>query len=121
MWNDVEKVDNKPTEKQIKYAEVLMEACYGDIIKPIKKMTKQQLSILIDEMITKANEEGIDYHKFFPQPKDAKSDKPIFKSTPQSATALIALREAARHVPFYGVGEIEAIREMLGRLTSVNN
>lgn len=46
-WNDVE--NNKATDKQIKYAEKLLEDYYGDIVYPIYNMNKNEISKLISE------------------------------------------------------------------------
>jgi hypothetical protein len=46
-WSSVD--SSKATEKQIKYAEALLEKLYGDINVPIYKMTKQEISRLIEE------------------------------------------------------------------------
>jgi hypothetical protein len=75
-WNDIDKIDNKPTEKQIQYAEVLLEAIYGDIIKPVRDMTKQEVSKLISELLLEAEDKNIDYKKFFPNQPDKEYKKP---------------------------------------------
>ncbi len=62
-WKDVD--SNKATEKQIEYAEALLEAVYGEIIKPVRNMTKQEISKVIDETKMLAEELGIDYGAFF--------------------------------------------------------
>lgn len=62
-WNDVD--SNKPTHKQIEYAKVLLEALYGDIIRPVEKMTKKELSSLIDEMLKDVEARDIDIKPFF--------------------------------------------------------
>jgi hypothetical protein len=49
-WNDVTKTS--ATEKQIKYAEKLLEELYGDINEPIYKMSKHEISELIDDCLT---------------------------------------------------------------------
>lgn len=46
-WNSVD--SSKATDKQIKYAESLLEKLYGDICYPIYTMTKHEISRLIDE------------------------------------------------------------------------
>lgn len=66
-WNDIDLIDNKPTEKQIQFAEVLMEAIYGDIYTSVRSMTKREVSKLIDKLKTKAEEEGINYAAFYPK------------------------------------------------------
>lgn len=43
-------LDNKPTEKQIKKAERLLEEKYGDITQPIYTMTQQEISTLITNL-----------------------------------------------------------------------
>jgi len=43
-------LDNKPTIKQIKKAERLLEEKYGDIIQPIYTMTQQEISTLITNL-----------------------------------------------------------------------
>jgi hypothetical protein len=59
-WDNVE--SNKATEKQIKYAEALLESYYGDICYPIYTMNKKDISNLIDDTKKKCQEKGIDYH-----------------------------------------------------------
>jgi hypothetical protein len=48
-WSEI-MLDNKPTEKQIKKAERLLEEKYGDITQPIYTMTKQEISTLITNL-----------------------------------------------------------------------
>lgn len=48
-WSEI-MLDNKPTEKQIKKAEKLLEEKYGDITQPIYTMTKQEISTLITNL-----------------------------------------------------------------------
>jgi hypothetical protein len=60
-WDSVD--SNKATEKQIKYAEVLLEACYGDINFPIYTMTKQEINVIIEETKKKCQEQNIEYHE----------------------------------------------------------
>lgn len=55
-WDAVD--SSKATDKQIKYAEVLLEKLYGDICYPIYTMTKQEISRLIDECKQKLGGEG---------------------------------------------------------------
>lgn len=49
MWDNIDKTS--ATDKQIAYAEKLLEELYGEITEPIYKMDKHQLSVLIDELI----------------------------------------------------------------------
>lgn len=63
-WNDVkDPKDFKATDKQIKYAEMLLEAVYGEIIEPIYKMSKHEISQVITEAKAMAELEGIDLRK----------------------------------------------------------
>lgn len=49
-WDDViDPKQFKATKAQIHYAEVLLEAVYGDIIEPIYKMNKYEISDVIRE------------------------------------------------------------------------
>ena len=48
-WSEI-MLDNKPTEKQIKRAERLLEEKYGDITQPIYTMTQQEISALITNL-----------------------------------------------------------------------
>ena len=48
-WSEII-LDNKPTEKQIKKAEKLLEEKYGDITQPIYTMTQQEISTLITNL-----------------------------------------------------------------------
>jgi hypothetical protein len=47
-WESVD--TNKATDKQIKYAERLLEQYYGDITEPIYTMTKQDITVLITKL-----------------------------------------------------------------------
>jgi hypothetical protein len=64
-WEDVKIVKEQATEKQIKYAEALLEALYGEIIENIYTMDKWRLSDLISELKEEAIIQGVDYHKFY--------------------------------------------------------
>lgn len=64
-WEDVKVVKEQATEKQIKYAEALLEALYGEIIENIYTMDKWELSDLITELKEEAIRQGVDYHKFY--------------------------------------------------------
>lgn len=64
-WRDVKVVKEQATEKQIKYAEALLEALYGEIIENIYTMDKWELSDLITELKEEAIQQGADYHKFY--------------------------------------------------------
>lgn len=59
-WGEV--VSDKATEAQIKYAEALLEARYGEILEPIYTMTKHEISLVIDESKEWCEENHIDYH-----------------------------------------------------------
>lgn len=59
-WDSVN--SSKATEKQIKYAETLLEAYYGDINFPIYTMSSRDISELIDDVKKKCQEKGIEYH-----------------------------------------------------------
>ncbi len=49
-WDDVvDPKQFKATKAQIRYAEILLEAVYGDIIEPIYKMNKYEISDVIRE------------------------------------------------------------------------
>ncbi len=49
-WDDVvDPKQFKATKAQIRYAEILLEAVYGDIIEPIYKMNKYEISDVITE------------------------------------------------------------------------
>ena len=48
-WSEI-MLENKPTEKQIKKAEKLLEEKYGDITQPIYTMTQQEISTLITNL-----------------------------------------------------------------------
>ncbi len=49
-WGDVvDPKEFKATKAQIRYAEILLEAVYGDIIEPIYKMNKYEISDVIRE------------------------------------------------------------------------
>lgn len=61
-WEDVD--DNKATPKQLEYATSLLEAVHGEIIKPIHKMTKSQISKLISELLQDVEDRGIDITPF---------------------------------------------------------
>ena len=74
-WGDIDLIDNKPTKKQIQFAEVLMEAIYGDIYTSVRSMTKKEVSKLIDKLKTKAEKEGINYTAFYPEPIDKQNKK----------------------------------------------
>ena len=48
-WSEI-MLENKPTKKQIKKAEKLLEEKYGDITQPIYTMTQQEISTLITNL-----------------------------------------------------------------------
>ncbi len=64
-WEDVKIIKEQATEKQIKYAEALLEALYGEIIENIYTMNKWELSDLIAELKEEAIRQEVDYHKFY--------------------------------------------------------
>lgn len=64
-WKDVKIIKEQATEKQIKYAEALLEALYGEIVENIYTMDKWRLSDLIAELKEEAIRQGVDYHKFY--------------------------------------------------------
>lgn len=64
-WEDVKFVKEQATEKQIKYAEALLEALYGEIVENIYTMDKWELSDLITELKEETIRQGVDYHKFY--------------------------------------------------------
>ena len=74
-WGDVSKPSNEPTDKQIQYAEALLEAVYGEIIKPVRKMTKQEVSNLIDELKQMAEDMGVNYHDFSVKPERSSTSR----------------------------------------------
>ena len=64
-WEDVKIIKEQATKKQIKYAEALLEALYGEIIENIYTMNKWELSDLIAELKEEAIRQEVDYHKFY--------------------------------------------------------
>lgn len=52
-WEDIKdnKTLDKATERQIKYAEKLLEELHGDICYPIYDMSKDEISKLIDKCL----------------------------------------------------------------------
>jgi hypothetical protein len=93
-WETVD--TNKATEKQIKYAEALLEACYGDINFPIYTMSKDEISQLIDDTKKKCQDEDIEYHE--PAERTQRTE-PTFSIEPLRQTSNM-IRE------FYRTGEI---------------
>jgi hypothetical protein len=56
-WDDI--TFTKPTDKQIKYAEHLMEVVYGDVISDVSRMSKSEVSHVIDDLRHKVNNNSI--------------------------------------------------------------
>jgi hypothetical protein len=67
-WESVD--SSKATEKQIKYAEKLLEQYYGDINEPIYTMSKQNITALITDLEKKIESD----RQKFPQLYNKTSD-----------------------------------------------
>jgi hypothetical protein len=65
-WEDIQREhdDNMPTEKQIKYASILQEALLGEVFLDFKKLTKHELSGIIDRLKEECIESNIGYHNY---------------------------------------------------------